>query len=429
MERSGRPTRREFLGTTAALAAPSIPAWAHVRGEDRIRLGLIGCGGRGMGAVQNALAADPGAVLSALGDLFEDRCKAARKALQAKDAARATIPDDACHWGFDNARRVIEASDVVLIACAAKFHPRYSRLALEAGKHVFVEKPHAIDPAGLQECRNAARIARERKLCLVSGLQSRHDNGFQETVARVHDGAIGEILAIEENFLRAPYGLVRRKPGMAETAYQFSNQYHFSWLSGDDVPQSLVHNIDRATWVMKGVVPEKVHGMGGRASSPGEMMGDVFDHHALVYQYATGTRLYAFCRTITGCYDENSSIILGSEGRCHLRACRIEGRRPWAFEGRRNNPYVEEHRALLGAVRGGKALNDGEHMVLSTQATVMGQLSCYSGREVTRAEVERSEFVLGPSVDQCSFEMEPPVRPEASGGYPVPRPGDWKGFP
>ncbi len=425
-------SRREFLGrsvSAAALTAASIPVWAHPGGAGPIRIGLVGCGGRGMGAVQNAWAADPDTRLVALADLFPDRVQNARRILSQKGGERAALTDDACASGFDAFKRVIELSDVVLIACAAKFHPRYSRLALEAGKHVFVEKPHAIDPAGLKECRKAGETARKNKLCLVSGLQSRHDSGFRETVARIHDGAIGDIVAIEENFLRAPYGLVKRRPEMSETAWQFSNQYHFSWLCGDDVPQSLVHNLDRAAWVMKGAAPEKCHGMGGRSGSFGPMFGDVFDHHAVVYQYANGVRLYAFCRTVVECYDENSSILMGSEGRCFLRSCRIEGKRPWKYEGPRNNPYEEEHRRLYEGVRSGVPVNDVEHMVLSTQMGVMGQFSCYTGKEVTWAQMEASECVLGPRPEDCRFDMEPPVRPDEKGNYPVARPGETRGLP
>ncbi len=420
------PTRRTWLGacaSAAALAATDIPGFAHPGGSGVLKLGLIGCGGRGTGAVLNALAVDEETRLVAVADLFPERAASACELLGRKAGERGQVGKGGCHSGFDAYRRVIEASDVVLIACAAKFHPTYSRAALEAGRHVFVEKPHAIDPAGLKECRAASDLARGRGLSLMSGLQSRYDRGFQETVSRIHDGAIGEVVSMEENFLRTPYGLYRRKPGMSEIQYQFSNQYHFSWLSGDDVPQSLVHNLDRATWVLREKAPIKCHGMGGRSSSFGDIYGDVFDHHAVVYEYEGGLRLHAYARTALECYDENSSLIVGTKGWCDLRRCRIEGENRWSYEGPRGNPYEAEHRALLSGIRSGRPVNGGDYMVRSTQVAVMGQLSCYTGKEVTWAQVEGSDFRFGPRPEDCTFSMEPETRADEKGHYPVPVPG------
>ena len=256
---------------------------------------------------------------------------------------------------------MIASVDVVLVACSAKFHPVYLRAAIEAGKHVFVEKPHAIDPVGVRAVTAACELAKQKGLCVQSGLQSRYHKGYQETVKRIHDGAIGDIVTIEENFLRGPYGLYKRQEGMNEVEYQFSNQYHFTWLSGDDVPQSLVHNVDRATWAMNEQVPQKAHGMGGRSASFGEVYGNVFDHHGVVYQYENGVRMYAFCRTQTGCYGESSSLLFGSKGRCNLTQCRIEGETNWRYDDKRGDesPYDIEHRALFAAHPHGQAAQRG----------------------------------------------------------------------
>jgi predicted dehydrogenase len=202
-----------------------------------------------------ALTADKGARLVAMCDIFRDRIDAKREAIKAQKADQVDVNDDHCFTGFEGYKRVIEACDVVLIANAAKFHPLHAISAIRAGKHVFVEKPHGIDPRGVKLMQQACDLAAEKKLSIVSGLHSRFHAGYEETVKRIQDGAIGDVVTIEENFLRSPYGLTERKPGLTELQWQCSTQYHFRWLSGDDVPQSLVHNMDRASWVLGNAVP------------------------------------------------------------------------------------------------------------------------------------------------------------------------------
>jgi predicted dehydrogenase len=318
---------------------------------------------------------------------------------------------------------VIDSCDVVLIACAAKFHPMYLRAAVEAGKHVFVEKPHGIDPVGVRVVQEACALAKKKGLSVMSGLQSRWDPGYRETMQRVHDGAIGEIIAIEQNFLRGPYGLYPRKPQQGEVEYQFSNQYHFAWLSGDDVTQSLVHNVDIATWAMHEQTPARAHGLGGRSASFGEIYGDVFDHHSVIYEYANGVRMYAFCRTQVNTYAEYSAIFLGSKGRCSLRQCLIEGEVNWKYRGPKTSPYDIEHQELFKAIRSGNPFNAGDYMARSTLVAVMGQLTCYSGKEVTWEQVAKSDYYFPPKPEDCRMDMDPPVKPDEKGNYPVPVPG------
>ncbi|MBE3068834.1 MAG: Gfo/Idh/MocA family oxidoreductase [Planctomycetes bacterium] len=429
---AGRTSRRQFLKTSAtavsgvALGGLALEQAAHAAGTDVIRIGVVGCGGRGPGAAADAMSVDPGIRLVALADLFMDRVKAARNNLKGQRPDQVAVDDDHCFAGFDGYRKVIESVDVVLIACAAKFHPMYAKAALEAGKHVFVEKPHAIDPLGVKVVIAAAALAKEKNLSLVSGLQSRYHPGYQEAVKRIHDGAIGDIVAIEENFLRPPYVLVKRAAGLNEVQYQCSNQYHFNWLSGDDVPQSLIHNVDRSLWAMREQTPAKCHALAGRSAMFDEIYGNVFDHHAVVYEFAGGVKLYAFCRTTTGCYDEVSSLIAGTKGRCNLLAGRIDGETKWQYQGPDRNPYQEEHRALFQAVRSGTPVNSGPYMVNATLATVMGQLSCYTGKEVTWDQAAKSDFFYPPKPEACSVDMDPPVKPGPNGQYPVYVPGQTK---
>jgi predicted dehydrogenase len=334
------------------------------------------------------------------------------------------VDDAHCFSGLDGYRHVIESADAVLIACSAKYHPVYLHAAIEAGKHAFVEKPHAIDPVGVRQITAACALAKQKKLSVMSGLQSRYHPGYRETVKRIHDGAIGDIVSMQETWLRGPYGLNPRNPKLNEVEFQFSNQYHFSWLSGDDVPQTLTHNLDRVNWVMKGKTPATAQGLGGRSASFGEVYGNVFDHHSVVYQYQNGVRLYALCRTQLGCYEDNSSIYLGTKGQCNLTQCTITGEKPWRYHERGDSsPYDLEHAALFSAIRSGHPVNAGQYMVPSTLIAVMGQLACYSGRELTWDQVAKSNFAYLPKAEDVRLDMEPPVKPDAQGNYPVPRPG------
>jgi len=332
------------------------------------------------------------------------------------------VSDERCFTGFEAYKHVIEASDVVIIANAAKFHPMHTKAAVEAGRHVFCEKPHAIDPYGIHTLEAAIETARAKKLCVVSGLQSRYHPGYQETMQRVHDGAIGDIVAIQETWLRPPYVLRERQPGMSEVEHQAANQYHFHWLCGDDVPQTLIHNLDRSSWAMRNQAPVRAWGMAGRSTLHGERYGDVFDHHAVVYEFAGGVRIYAYCRTIDNCYEENSSLILGTKGRCDLLKLRISGETNWTHPGpaSKNNAYDLEHVALFNAIREGNAVNNGDYMVRSTLITLMGQFSCYTGKEVKWEQIAASTFCHAPKPEDVRAGMEPPVRPGPDGVYPLP---------
>ncbi|HUT34557.1 MAG TPA: Gfo/Idh/MocA family oxidoreductase [Planctomycetota bacterium] len=430
--RDRQASRRDFLKTSAvaasgaALANLAAPIGAYAQGAGTIKLGMIGAGGRCTGAAMDAMTVDPGVKLVAVCDMFMDRAKGKRDHLKSKKPDQVDVPDDRCFDGFDGYKEVLKHVDAVCIANAAKFHPLHAKAAIEAGKHVFVEKPHGIDPYGIKMLEDALKLAAEKKLCIVSGLQSRFDPGYKETMQRIHDGAIGDIVAIEENFLRAPYVLYRRAPGLTEVQYQVSNQYHFTWLSGDDVPQSLVHNIDRSLWAMKEVPPPTCHGLGGRSSMTDEIYGNVFDHHSVVYVYPSGVRIYAFTRTTTGCYGEVSSLIFGTKGRANLMGCTIDGETKWHYTGPKPSPYHEEHRALFGAIRKGEAISSGHHMARSTLVTIMGQISCYTGKAVTWDQVTKSDFCFLPKPEDCRADMEPPTQPGPTGSYPVYIPGQSK---
>jgi predicted dehydrogenase len=423
-------TRRDFIKSSSVAASAAalglgIERSAHAAGSDILKVGMIGCGGRNTGAAAQALTADPGARLVAMCDIFMDRIKAKRELLKSQKGQQVIVDDDHCFTGFDGYKRVVEACDVILIANAAKFHPLHSMAAIQAGKHVFVEKPHGIDPLGVKLMQQACDLAKKKNLSIVSGLHSRHHRGYAETIQRIHDGAIGDIVSIEENFLRGPYGLIERKAGLTELEWQCSMQYRFRWLSGDDVPQSLVHNLDRASWVLGNKVPLKCHGLGGRSTMTAATHGDVFDHHSVIYEFENGPRVYALCRTTDGCYDEDSSLVFGTKGKASIKACRIWGESNWRWQGD-CDPYQIEHDKLFAAIRGGKPINSGDYMARSTMICVMGQISCYTGKEVTWEQINQSDFCYAPRPEECRDGMEPPTSTGSDGQYPVPIPGRTK---
>jgi predicted dehydrogenase len=418
-------SRRDFVKISAAATLAALPVSAYVAGSGIIKVGIIGCGGRGEAAAMNAMNAGKDVHIVAMGDILLDRIQEKRTALKLKYPDQVDVPDDHCFTGFESYKHVIAVSDVVIIANAAKFHSFYAKTAIEAGKHVFIEKPHAIDPVGIQRLKAAIELAKQKGLCLVSGLQSRYHPGYIETMQRVHDGAIGDIVAIQETWLRPPYVMYQRRPGMKEVEYQASNQYHFHWLSGDDVPQTLIHNLDRASWAQHNAAPISCYAMGGRSTLHGEIYGSTFDHNAVVYEFPKGVRVYAFCRTIDNCYEENSSLILGTKGRCDLLNLRITGETNWVSAGPKSkkDAYDLEHVALFEGIRSGKPVNNGDYMARSTQIGIMGQLSSYTGKQVTWDQFEKSDFFYPPLPENVNMDMEPPVKPGPDGIYPVFTPG------
>jgi predicted dehydrogenase len=432
LSESGQTTSRRGFLTTSAAAVPAAAitglvgnAVGYAAAGDVIRVGMIGCGGRNTEAGGQALTADKGTRLVAMADVALDRIQETRSALKVKFSDQVAVDNDHCFAGFEGYRKVIESSDVVLIANAAKFHPMHMMAAIQAGKHVFVEKPHAIDPAGIKVVKAACELARRKNLSVLSGLQSRYTPMYREAIERVHGGAIGDIVAIEERYFRAPYVLRPRKPGQTEVEHQGSNQYHFHWLCGDDIPQSLVHNLDRANWALKGLPPVRCIGLGGRSTLNAEMYGNVFDHHTVLYEFANGVRMHAFCRTIPNCYNQTSSMLVGTKGRCFTMLGRIEGENPWQYSGPKvysgvhTNPYQIEHDEFFKAIRSGTPLNSGDYMAQSTLLGIMGQISCYTGKEVTWEQATTSDFYFAPKPEEVRADMEPPTRPGPDGVYPV----------
>lgn len=425
-----KPTdsRRGFLKSTALLGAGglatlSIERSAHAAGEGIIKVGLVGCGGRGSGAALNAMNAGADVRLVAMGDLFAERVENSYARLKQQKPDQVDVPADRRFAGFDAYQKVIEAGvDVVLIAAASHFHPRHLEAAIAAGKHVFCEKPHGIDVPGLKIAMAAAEVARQKKLSLVSGLCWRYDPGVREAMKRVHDGQIGTIIAIQENYLTNPYVLRRRQPEWTELQYQMQNWYHFNWLSGDQTAQQLIHSIDKASWALGDVPPVKAWGMGGRQVCVDPEYGDQFDHHAVVFEYANGVRVFAYCRAIPGCFNDTSDTILGTNGRAVLPSRpRIEGQNAWKYDGPKQSMYDVEHLELFAGIRSGNPINNSSYMFTSTMLAIMAQMVCYTGQEITWQKAMESKLDF--SLPRYDWDVEPPIRPGPDGRYAAPLPG------
>jgi predicted dehydrogenase len=427
-------SRRQFLKTSAALAGTAalapldITRSAHAAGSDTLKIGLIGCGGRGTGAAQNALNAGPGVKLMAVADIFADKAKAAAQKLKERKPAQVDIADDRCFVGFDAYQKLIDSGvDVVLIAPSSHFIPTHLQAAIEAGKHVFCEKPHGIDIPGVKICMAACEDAKNEKLAVVSGLCWRYDPGLREGMKRVQDGAIGDIVAIQETYVSSPYYPFDRKPEWTEMEYQMRNWYHFNWLSGDQTAQQLIHSLDKSSWALGDKAPLRVWGLGGRQTCLAPRFGDQFDHQAVVFEYPNGVRVYGYTRDQEDCYTEVSDYIIGTKGRLSFNtgkyALTIEGQKNWTYQPPepRKNMYDVEHQELFDSIRSGKPINNGNYMCLSSMLAIAAQMAIYSGQAINWDQIafSRRSFAL----DRYGLDVEPPVKPESDGRYASAMPG------
>lgn len=424
-------SRREFLQRAAVLGAAastsvSLARSVHAAGSDVIKVGFIGCGGRGAGAAANAMNAGKDIRVVAMADVFAERIESAGPLLKEKYPDQFAVDDGHAFVGFDGYEKVIQSDvDVVLIACTSHFHNVFLKAAVDAGKHVFVEKPVAVDPVGVRMAMAAGEEAKKKNLSIVSGFCWRYDDGVRETIDRIRDGAIGEIVAVQAARLGGPYVLRSRQPGWSEMEYQFQNWYHFNWLSGSDPVQNLVHQIDNASWVLGDVPPATAWGMGGRqvCTDPNQY-GDEFDHHAIVYEYADGKRFFAHGRHIPGCYNQAAVVAMGTKGRAMMPARpHIEGENPWRFEAGKEpaSMYDNEHKVLFQAIRSGKPVNDTHTMCHSSMLSILGEIVCCTGKQMTWDEVMKSE--LSYALPRYGWDAEPPIKPGPDGHYPAILPG------
>jgi predicted dehydrogenase len=425
--------RRDFLRASAVLAGGSLAGGlslsrsAHAAGSDVLKIGLIGCGSRGSGAAANALTADPNTKLVAMGDAFAERLSASFGNLKGQFAQRVDVPKERQYAGFDAYQKVIQSGvDVVILAEPPHFRPQHLKAAVDAGKHVFCEKPVAVDGPGVRSVLATSEEAAKKNLGLVSGLCWRYHNAVREAMKRVLDGAIGRILAIRETYLTGMIGGRKRDPKWTEMEYQLRNWYCFTWLSGDFNVEQHVHSLDKALWAMRDEPPVRAWGTGGRQVRTDPIYGDIYDHHAVCYEYADGTQVHAYCRQQDGCWQDVSDVFLGTKGRCtvlkHGKPLpEIEGENAWKFQGKENNMYVAEHETLFQSIRAGKPINNGVYMARSTMLAILGRMVDYTGEVKTWDEALNSKQTLAPSA--YAWDAEPPTKPGPDGRYPIATPG------
>jgi len=422
-------SRRTFINTTAAAAAalawPSNGLGFHAWGSGVLRLGLIGCGGRGTGAVSDNLRGTEGVELVALGDLAPDRlasCRAQLEKLGASNAAigaRIKVTDDTCFTGFDAYRHVLNAGvDLVILATPPGYRPIHLAAAVEAGKHVFTEKPVAVDAAGIRSVLATYETARAKNLGIGVGTQRRHQADYMETIQRIHDGAIGEVLSGQVFWNQGGLWSRDRQPAWTDAEWQIRNWLYFAWLSGDHIVEQHVHNLDVANWVL-GAHPVKATGVGGRQFRTDPKYGHIYDHFAVDYEYANGARILSMCRQIPGTANRIGEWFIGTKGQSDASS-KILGSAPWTYTmpERRPNGYVQEHTDLVASIRTGTPYNELKQVAESTMTAIMGREAAYTGQEMTWDSVLNAKQDLTPPVGVTGY--GPLAVP------PIPMPGTTK---
>jgi predicted dehydrogenase len=407
------PSRRQFLAATAATAA-GTPA-VHAGHLNTLKLALVGCGGRGSGAAAQALTADKDVKLVAVADVFADQAAAAAGNLKKLFGDRADVAPDRQFAGFDAYKPAIDAADVVVLATAPGFRPQHFAYAVERNKHVFMEKPHAVDGTGVRSILASAKLAKEKGLSVISGFTYRFDAHKRDVVARLHAGEIGDIQVIHTNYLTGELwdrSGKSKTPDPRQVEYQLRMWYYFPWLSGDFLVEQAIHNVDKACWVMNGKFPVSAVGLGGRQARTADKFGTVWDHFSVCYEYADGAKVFLNCRQIEGCVSETSDHVYGTKGTCDLMRHTITaGGKKWRREGEHNlgAAYQLEHDELFAAIRSGKPVNDAEASAYSTLMGIMGREAAYSGQRITWDQMLKSKQNLVPAELAWAENPVPPV--------------------
>lgn len=416
-------SRRDFLKAGAAGGGLLAGAPAYLRGATvgrSIKVGLVGCGGRGSGAAAQALKADDYSELTAVADISQERIDECLSRLKGISAAKVKVDPKNQFLGLDAYKKLIDSGvDVVLLATPPGFRPLHVQAAVAAGKHLFVEKPVSVDAPGVRSILESVKRAKEKNLSLVAGFCWRYNNMIRATFDQVHNGTIGDIVAYYATYYTSPVKPMppasTRPAGMSDVEWQIRNWYNFSWLCGDSFVEQAVHSVDKVAWAMNDKPPVSCVGVGGR-QIPAEG-GNIYDHFEVNYLYPNNVRAFVASRQIEGCYNENSDYILGSKGNATLGRGpqpRIEGQTKWTYEGPKNDMYQTEHDVLFASIRQGKPVNDGERMATSTLLALMGRMAAYTGQQVTWEDAMNSQEKLFP--EKLEWNMSMPVAP-------MPRPG------
>lgn len=422
-------SRRDFLkGTTAAAAGLTLSGLArsaHAAGSDRIKVALIGCGSRGKGALTNCLEADPTLRVIALADAFEGQAQGAAAYLRKQFPANTEIPAERIFVGLDAYKKAIESGpDMVILTTPPGFRPSHYAAAVQTGRNVFMEKPCCVDAPGFNLLVEANKLADQKGLKVGVGLQRRHSPDYLDRMARIHDGAMGRLILLQAYWNDAGVWNRPRLPGMTEMQYQVNNWYHFCWLSGDQICEQHVHNLDVCNWAMDDH-PVEANGMGGctaRYAGEHKGTGQIFDHHFVEFTYKSGAKLYSQCRHIPNAWSHIGENFVGDSS---VPGVRKAGKHK-ARKGLFSDAYVQEHHDLLMAIRNNDKYNEGWYGATSSMTGVLGRMATYSGQVVKwddAVKYGQSEFP-----QQLAWDAPAPVKHDAEGNYPMPLPGVYKAY-
>lgn len=388
-------------------------------GSQVLRIGVIGCGGRGTGAAVQALRADPNTVLVAAGDLFPDRLASGlaniTKEMGDEGKDRITVTEKSRFTGFDAYQKVLASDiDVVLLTTHPYARPLHLAAAVKANKHVFAEKPLAVDATGLRSVLASAAEAKRKNLALQVGFCWRYANAEKETFRRITDGAVGDVVAVHSDYHTSTLSKYPRKPEWSDMEFQIRNWWHFTWVSGDHIVEQAVHSIDRLRWAFGDRVPLRCTGLGGRAARTGPESGNAYDHFTAIYEFEGGRRGILSCRQIDACSNDNSDYIHGTKGSAQVNGFTgthsirdLDGKETWKYTGPSTDMYQNEHDELFASIRKGTPINDAERGAASTLMAIMGRMAAYTGQTVTWDQVMNSKEDLSPP----KYELGPLATP------------------
>ncbi|RMF97261.1 MAG: gfo/Idh/MocA family oxidoreductase [Planctomycetota bacterium] len=438
--------RREFLKTSstaaaAATVAASLPRFCHAAEDNLIRVALVGCGGRGTGAAANALSTTGPVKLVAMADVFDDRLQSSLNALKKRFGdEKVDVPPERQYLGFDAYRKAIdtiEEGDLVLLTTPPAFRPLHLEYAVERGRNVFMEKSFAVDAPGVRRVLAAGKKAAEKNLKIAGGLMCRHYLPLEQIIGKIHDGAIGDVVTLWAYREHGPVGFRSRREGESELAHQIRNYSCFTWVNGSFLLDWLIHNLDVCCWV-KGQWPVSAQGQGGRQVR--DVPDQLFDHYAVEYRFADGTKLFAQGRHMANCWGFFGDIIHGTKGSAVLGEGindpklysaweQTKATETWRYTGEPCNHYQREHDLLFDAIRQDKPYNEAERCAYAAMVGILGRMAVESGKEVTWETAMNSDLVLAPELDNWKSLDDPaPVQADENGRYPIAMPGFTKAF-
>ena len=435
---SASTDRRSFLKSSTAVAAgaalsTSIAKTAHAAGSDEIKFVVIGLGGRGSGATANIFESKGNVKLVGVADAFASNAESALKSLSSrpKYKDKVDVPAERIFTGLDGYKAAIDLDcDLVVIATPPAFKPQQFEYAVNKGRQIFMEKPVATDAAGVKRVLASVEESKKKNLMVGIGLQRRHEPQYMETIGRIHDGAIGDVVAQRVYWNGGGIWYRNRKPDANEMQFQVNNWYHFNWLCGDQICEQHIHNLDVGCWV-KGEYPVECNGMGGREQRMGgdPTKSQIFDHTACEYTFSDGTKMFSQGRHLAGSWTHVGEAVHGTKGTADPSG-KINGPNAWEFAGKRLNGHQQEQHDLIEALMRGEIYNEGEYGAKSTFTAILGREACYSGKIVKWDELMEKGRELAPEIDSLSFETDVPesARPDAEGKYPIPVPGKYSPF-